>query len=370
MAATTKTKRQFWDSWCHFLHIFFPGTLPNLSTTSPPEQIAILGAFASYIRAGHHKGSKREQVSAETVQVALRAISTTLQLAGQPNPLVGAQGKYPKAITQQLEGYKRSDPPSRPQLAAPLHLIQFILAQLSASPRPRDQALADSLVIAFYFLLRVGEYTYSNPTAKKRTHPITASDVTLWCNGTVLHPALPLNLLLHSCTQASITIRNQKSGKQQAILSHHATRKPDCPITAIVRRLHHIHSNTSEPDNTIISTYFSYPNRPYTLNPTTINTAIRYYANLLRLPNSGFPLERLSSHSLRAGGAMALHQAGVQEYVIKKLGRWSTDTFMTYIHAQLSSFSSNLAMAMSTQQPFHNLAGAQQPPLHIQALQD
>jgi hypothetical protein len=36
------------------------------------------------------------------------------------------------------------------------------------------------------------------------------------------------------------------------------------------------------------------------------------------------------------------------------------DTFMTYIHAQLPSFSKDLAMHMSTQLPFHNLAATGQ----------
>jgi len=212
----------------------------------------------------------------------------------------------------------------------------------------------------------VGEYTYAAPTAAKRTHPITAADITLWCHNSILDPTLPLPTLIQSCTQASITIRNQKNGKTNAVLSHFATKKTDCPIAAILRRLHHIHANSSNPATTVISTYYTQTRASYTLNATAINTAIRNAAKDINLPASGFPLHRLSSHSLRAGGAMALHQGGAQEYVIKKLGRWSSDTFMTYIHAQLSSFSKDLALAMSTQQPFHNLAGApQQLLLHL-----
>jgi hypothetical protein len=295
------------------------------------------------------------------VQLALRAISTTFQLAGQPSPLVTAQGTYYKAIAQQLEGYRRSDPPSLPQLAAPLHLIHYILQKHGhQDASQQDKALADCILIAFYFLLRVGEYTYANPTTKKRTHPITATDITLWCNSNILNPTLPLHRLLQTCTQASINIRNQKNGKTNAILSHFATRKSDCPIAAIIRRLHHIHSHAANPAVAVLSTYFQAPTIPFTINARLINSTIRTAAADLHLPASGFPLQRLSSHSLRAGGAMALHQAGINEYVIKKLGRWSSDTFMTYIHAQLSSFSQDLAMRMSTQQPFHNLAASGQ----------
>jgi hypothetical protein len=51
----------------------------------------------------------------------------------------------------------------------------------------------------------------------------------------------------------------------------------------------------------------------------------------------------------------------MNEYGIKKLGRWSSGSLMTYIHAQISSFfQQDLAMHMSTQQPFHNLAASEQ----------
>jgi hypothetical protein len=101
---------------------------------------------------------------------------------------------YYKAIAKQLEGYRHSDPPSLPQLAAPLHLIHYILQEHGhQDASQQDKALADCILIAFYFLLRVGEYTYANPTTKKRTHPITATDITLWCNSNILNATLPLH---------------------------------------------------------------------------------------------------------------------------------------------------------------------------------
>jgi hypothetical protein len=63
----------------------------------------------------------------------------------------------------------------------------------------------------------------------------------------------------------------------------------------------------------------------------------------------------ISSHSLRAGGAMALHLNGVPDRTIQILGRWSSDTFLIYIHQQIAAFSHNLSTLMSKNIIYHNI---------------
>jgi hypothetical protein len=50
------------------------------------------------------------------------------------------------------------------------------------------------------------------------------------------------------------------------------------------------------------------------------------------LPANGYDLTRIGAHSLRASGAMALKLNGYGKETIMKVGRWSSDTFLTYIH--------------------------------------
>ena len=47
----------------------------------------------------------------------------------------------------------------------------------------RKKCVGDFGVIAFYYLLRVGEYTYVKDTERRRTKQFRLQDVTLW-NGT------------------------------------------------------------------------------------------------------------------------------------------------------------------------------------------
>ena len=74
---------------------------------------------------------------------------------------------------------------------------------------------------------------------------------------------------------------------------------------------------------------------------------IKNAVRALRLDEKGFPPEAVSSHSLRAGGAMAMHLNNIDWDTIQKQGRWSSNTFLMYIHEQISAFSAGLSAKMS-----------------------
>jgi hypothetical protein len=44
----------------------------------------------------------------------------------------------------------------------------------------------------------------------------------------------------------------------------------------------------------------------------------------------GLDPSRVSSHSLRIGGATAIAAAGMSEYEIKQMGEWKSDVFLDY----------------------------------------
>ncbi|MCK7490473.1 MAG: hypothetical protein MZW92_00725 [Comamonadaceae bacterium] len=88
-----------------------------------------------------------------------------------------------------------------------------------------------------------------------------------------------------------------------------------------------------------------------------MNKLIKKAVVLLGLDKKGFPPESVSSHSLRAGGAMAMHLNNIDRDKIRKQGRWSSDTFLMYIHEQISAFSAGLSLKMSTNIAWHNIDG-------------
>jgi hypothetical protein len=211
VASTTNERIRFWKAWTHFAAIYFPNYDEKLRTLSQPEQIDVLVCFAQHVRSGGVSRCK-QHVHAHTVQVSLRAITARFELDGEQSPVVNSQRKYHKKIGQLIEGYRRNNPPPKFQLAVPLTVPAF-MHTYSRSGTTKQKAVGDMALIAFYFLLRVREYTSTAKTAKKLTQAFRIQDVTLWDNNTILDHSLPLDALLIRCTAATLCISNQKNGK-------------------------------------------------------------------------------------------------------------------------------------------------------------
>lgn len=210
-------------------------------------------------------------------------------------------------------------------------------------------------LIAFYFLLRVGEYTYHPKSDRRLTKQFTVNDVALWNHTTLITPTSPTHLLYVQCTKATLSIQNQKNGKKNDSITVKALFHDHCPIRALIRRLKHIrrHSTTL---NLCLSTYFAYPGaHPRMLRAYDINSAIKRAVTTLKLDRNGLTSALVGSHSLRAGGAMAMYLNGVPHDTVRKMGRWKSDTFLMYIHEQIAAFSENVSEAMSKPIEFHNV---------------
>ena len=96
-----------------------------------------------------------------------------------------------------------------------------------------------------------------------------------------------------------------------------------------------------------------YPTR----TPKDISRALKAAASDLEYDTKrGIPIDRIDSHSLRAGGANSLSLAGFSEHEIQIMGRWRSATFKEYISDQLSSFTDGMAKAMSKTFQFVNIA--------------
>jgi hypothetical protein len=77
---------------------------------------------------------------------------------GQPNLVVSAQGKYHQKISQLIEGYRHNDPAPKHKLAVPLTVPTYMY-NYGKTGNAKHKATRNMALIAFYYLLRVGEYT-------------------------------------------------------------------------------------------------------------------------------------------------------------------------------------------------------------------
>jgi hypothetical protein len=86
-----------------------------------------------------------------------------------------------------------------------------------------------------------------------------------------------------------------------------------------------------------------------------ITLDLRESVILSGLLDSGYSPLRVSAHSLQASGAMALRLINVGKDFIKQLGRWSSFTWLTYIHSQISLLCAGLLEKMTIHHVFHNV---------------
>jgi integrase len=132
---------------------------------------------------------------------------------------------------------------------------------------------------------------------------------------------------------------------------HTATPGDFCPVKSLAHRVHRLY--TIDPVDATLP--LSFVNLGVHITSTHITRALREGVILAGLLNAGYNPTRVSAHSLRASGAMALRLNDVGEDLIKKLGRWSSSTWLTYIHSQISSLSAGLSERMTIHHVFYNV---------------
>jgi hypothetical protein len=201
-------------------------------------------------------------------------------------------------------------------------------AQFRANPYTHCRR--DMIIIAFFYLLRAGEYTVTNGTAST---PFRYCDVDLWHNNTRLDIASASDDMLLSATASFITFTNQKNGVRNEKIGHGITEHPIInPTAALARRIVHLRANNAPP-TTPLATYYLHPNKMQFLHSKHISHHLKLIATFFGTP-LGFTASDVSAHSLRSGGATALFCAGVPIEKIRLMGRWQSDTVFRYIHVQ------------------------------------
>lgn len=346
--AVRATNWRWWSQYCTEC-----GVDPWLRDTDATTRGQLLLGFAARTRTGYF--GKGRQVGAQTVEKALRHVAQAFVLAGYPDPRrTAGSGSAELALpfTHLLKSYKDRDPVPRPQVALPVHAIQMAsAARLDASAPARDRATADLIVMAFFFLLRVGEYTRHPAHVTTRTIPLRICDIRFW-QGQTLLPLTSGAASLAAASSVTLMIDNQKNGQRGDTIHQEACASEFCPVRSIAARVSAILAQ-----NMPLTTPLSYVQPGMYVHPPDILLAVRRGARLARLEASGYQLSRIGAHSLRASGAMALWLSGHGPEAIMKLGRWRTQTFLTYIHSQIAALTTGTSRKMGRPVSFHNVGG-------------
>ena len=258
-----------------------------------------------------------------------------------------------------LAAWKKVDPPATRVKPIPMSVIRRICHIAKQLP-PNSfflEAVADMIIIAFFYLLRPGEYT----DAPSDTTPFTLGDVQLFIGPTRLNIETASDSELLQARSASLTFTKQKNGVENEVIKLGRSGDPFCcPTLAIARRVIHLRSNNA-PSNTPLARAFLASGTTKSVTPAVITYHLRAAVRFLG-SGLGFTPAEVSARSLRAGGAMALLVAKVDTDVIRLLGRWRSDEMFRYLPLTAEPITRHFAKRML--QADYTISPNQLVPMH------
>jgi hypothetical protein len=256
--------------------------------------------FAACTRTGFYGYGR--QVQSSTVTGAITAIGQMIALACNENPtkVIGSKKNLP-ALQIMLDGYTKADPPTQKKLPVeadvPKLLVKMGYGKLGSV---HAQAVGDLSLIAFYYLLPIGKYTFKHQRnrakhAKKQTIQFKLEDVTFFKMDKnrilrCLQRNAPYSLIM---TAASKTLKldNQKNGWKGVCIHQEANGEAfNCPVKALARRVIHICEN--EGDHKALLSAFYLDGVHYDVTGDNISKGLKMAATLLHYPSlRGIPIE-------------------------------------------------------------------------------
>ncbi len=168
-----------------------------------------------------------------TVTTALSAIGATISLVFDTNPTKAWRtNHFFPHISQMLDGWQCKDPATQKKLPIEVDIPNHIASAAWHNPKAhKQQAIADLILIAFYYLFQVGEYTTKSTQCNtKRTVQFRIGDVHFLdttnhsCPGLIAQNA-PAHKLL-AASSATLHLDNQKNGWKGVCIHHNHNGEP------------------------------------------------------------------------------------------------------------------------------------------------
>jgi hypothetical protein len=186
-----------------------------------------------------------------------------IALACNNNPTkVEGSDKFLPALQVMIEGYNKQDPPTKKMLPVKANVPELLVEMgYGKSGSPHAQAIGDLLLIAFYYLLCIGEYTVKGKRNNtKQSVQFKLKDVTFLKKnkaGTlVCLPKMAPASVVMLADSATLKLDNKKNGWKGMCVHQEANGELfNCPVRALVCRVLHLHKNNAK-GNTFLSAFF------------------------------------------------------------------------------------------------------------------
>ena len=274
-------------------------------------------------------------------------MAQTFTRVGSADPRLNSFGELDYRLHSLLRSWKKLDPPPTRVKPLPMLVLRRAhhLAEANHGISPRLFAAGDCLLLAFFFLLRPGEYSGTPRTATDDLFRV--QDIGVWIGQRRLDPlSCPLDELT-AATFVTVTFTSQKNGVRGETLGHGRSGHPTiCPVAALTRRLRHLRLVGVTPTTPINAFRLSPDDRWQFVMPSDVTTILRRAVTLLPPSLTDFAASDISARSTRAGGAMAMLCGGIDSDRIRLIGRWRSDEMYRYLHVQAQPVMAGVAATM------------------------
>jgi hypothetical protein len=263
---------------------------------------------------------------------------------GSADPRLDSHGSIDLRLSHQLRHYSKNDPPPRRVQPIPLPVLKHLVHMVTNDPASTEsrQAIRDLVILAYYFLMRPGEYCTT--PGEDASHPFHLDEVELWRGPRQFDLATASDHELLTSTFCMLVFSDQKNANRGEKVGHATSGDHSfCPVRALARRVLHLRRNQAPPHTPIHCYYEQFRGRQLRVPSASINLCLKQAALLLGVD----PLD-ITVKAMRATGAMALITARIDGDLIRLLGRWQSDAMLRYLHVQAVPVLQNFARAMNT----------------------
>jgi len=262
-------------------------------------------------------------------------------MVGSNNPRLDAYGKLHPELKDLQRSYSKADPPPERVKPIPIQLVRHAYDLLSSSKDVFQIAMADLLVIGFFFLLRPGEHTYD----RENNHPFRYEDTSFDTPaGTINAVAIP-DSAVATATKVHMNFTTQKNGEKDEAISHGDTADVLSPLKALRRRIKHLRDKGAH-RSTPLHVIFLPNGSVLHITAGHLTNALRHSCKFIG-KKLGISAKDISARALRAGGAMALLRSKIDPTLIRLMGRWKSWAMLQYLHRSAAN-TSNFAELMLT----------------------
>lgn len=249
-----------------------------------------------------------------TIKLRLSALRSMHLTLGYPDPLA-----HMPRIPLALAGLRRRFGTKERRMPVTPDMLKWLGEHLQYGKSQEASLLWGALTLGFFFLLRASEYLDVGYQDSKRG--LRGSDVTLKLHG----KALGLDRISNA-DEVILLVRGSKTDiyNRGQMRDHFKTSEKVCAVKAMVQLFHHFpqrYQGGSESEEFLFRTQDDKP-----IPRAAIQAMIERAAKGLNLPGG-----ELGTHSLRFGGASALWAQYQDTALVKRWGRWASDSFQTYV---------------------------------------